>query len=160
MPDHPALQRGVSGWGIAVWVLAGAIVIVSLYVAMRIYCWYGCVAPFDETWQRRMEAAAIARQEAASLDDGERQIVALPDEYSDLSETGEATVERGDGELMVILIQRNAFAGDSAMVHAPSGVAERGRFLDEYCISGVYSQGASWYEVRLNDYLPVLGPCR
>ena len=159
MPDRPA-QRGVSGWGIALWILAGAIVVAGLYVAVRIYCWYGCVTPFDETWQRRIEAAAIAREEAASLEDGQRQEVTLPDEYSDLSQTGEAIVERVDDELVVILIQSNYFASDSAMVHAPSGIEERGRFLDEYCIDTVRSQGASWYEVFLIDHVPALGPCR
>ena len=160
MPDRPPLQRGVSGWGIALWVFAGAIIVASLYVAVRIHCWHGCFTPFDETWQRRVEAAAIAREEAASLADGQREDVALPDEYSDLSESGEAVVERVDGELVVILIQSNPFGSDSAMVSAPSGIEPRGRFLDEYCIRDVRSQGASWYEVFLNDYLSVLGPCR
>jgi hypothetical protein len=160
MPDNPRLRRGLNAWAIALWVLGAALVITSLYVAIWVMCWYGCVTPFDETWERRIEAAAIARDEAAALDEGRRLEVALPDEYADLSESGEAIVERVDGELVVIFFQGGPGGIGSAMVHAPSGVAERGQFLDEYCIDSVHSQGSSWYEVFLNDYLPVLGHCR
>jgi len=161
MPDHPRLRRGVSTWGIALWVLGAALVIASLYVTVRIYCWYGCVMPFDETWQRRIEAATIAQSEAAGLEEGQRREVTLPGEYSDLSESGEAIVERVDGDLVVILVQSGeTHASDSAMVHAPAGVAEHGPFLDEYCIDTVHPQGSSWYKVLLNDYVPQLGPCR
>jgi len=160
MPDHPRRKRGVNAWAIALWILGAALVVASLYLAIRIYCWYGCVSPFDETWQRRIEAATIARDEAAGLEEGQRQEVTLPDEYSDLSESGEAIVERVDGDLVVILVQAADFHRlDSAMVYAPAGVAEHGRFLDEYCIDTVYSQGSSWYEVFLTDHLPLLGPC-
>ena len=159
MPRDPRLKRGVTAWAIALWVLGTALAIASVYVAVRIYCWYGCVTPFDETWQRRIEAAAFAQGEAASLEDGHRQQVTLPDPYSDLSATGEAFVERVDGELVVVLFQSN-WGSDSAMVYAPAGTADHGRFLDEYCIRTVYPQGSSWYEVFLNDYLPQLGPCR
>lgn len=160
MPDHPRLRGGVNAWAVALWVLGAALVLTTLYVAIRVMCWYGCVTPFDESWQRRIEAAAIARNEAMALDEGQRLAVALPGEYADLSETGEALVERVDGELVVILVQSDMFRSDSAMVHAPAGVAEHGRFLDVYCIDSVYPQGSSWYWVVLNDYLPMLGPCR
>jgi hypothetical protein len=159
MPDHPRRKRGVNAWAIALWILGAALVVASLYLAIRIYCWYGCVSPFDETWQRRIEAATIARDEAAGLEEGQRQEVTLPDRYSELSETGDAIVERVAGELVVIFFQGEPFGLGSAMVHAPSGVPEHGRFLDEYCIDTVYPQGSSWYEVFLNDYLPQLGPC-
>lgn len=108
MPGNPRLKRGVNAWAIALWVLGAAIAIASVYVAVRIYCWYGCVTPFDGAWQRRIEAAAFAQGEAAGLEDDQRQQVTLPDTYSDLSTTGEAIVERVDGELVVVLIQSRA----------------------------------------------------
>jgi hypothetical protein len=161
MADGPPEQRGVNVWGMALYVLAGAVAVAALYVTVRVWCWHGCVTPFDAQWQRLTEAAAIAQEEGASLGEGERKVVDLPDEYTDLAEGGEVAVERVDGELVVIFFRLgNGELMDSAMVYASSGVRERGRFLDDYCIDSVYSQGAGWHEVFLRDWVPVLGPCR
>jgi hypothetical protein len=154
----------VVGRRIVLYVAAGGLVVlaVGMFVALRVGCFHGCVNPFDPEWERLRGAAAFALEGAPPLDEGQRDVVDLPDDYADLADGGDATLERVGNDLVVVFFRSAGGTGllDSAMVYAPPGVADRGRLLDSYCIDTVYPQGASWYRVLLRDYVPALGPCR